>query len=268
MDPVTNTGTPHQLQSQSDSDDTRRFESIPPYTVEEFRSNLQKYFVTIQDSSDDEPKLYLGNEHDPVPISELDSLADLYEITGTGWNSPTGEVPQISPMVEEIVSLGEWYLDPEKVGGPNYFEVSENYRIHDSKNDFFGECVPRWVPIDNQIYRHFFFMTLGEFSGYQMEVGDLHLPGKKLKLHISYELGDPNEPELCPTNGQGSNWEMDTMLNSILKPFGYEEIGRGSGFGQRDLEFQFNPDEIRVPFIMTLKPFERIDLGDEEVDHG
>jgi hypothetical protein len=263
MTPVTNTGTPTQLQSQSDSDDSPPVESIPtPTTVEEFRSNLQKYFVTIQDSSDDEPKLYLGNEHDPVPISELDSLADLYEITGTGWNSPTGEVPQISPLVEEIVSVRDWYMTHH---GPNYtltyFEVSENYRIHDSQIDFLVKSDPKWVRIDHPIYRRFFFMTLGEFSGYQRNGFGSITRLKKLTLHISYELGDPNEPELCPTNGQGSNWEMDTMLNSILEPFGYEEIGRGSGFGQRDLEFQFNPDEIRVPF-------ERIDLGDGEVDHG
>ena len=185
MNEVSNRTDRPEIQSQSDSDETPQNSSKKtsdlrtdpqgtiqtPTTIEEFRSNLQKYFVTIQDSSDDEPRLYLGNGHNPVPISELDDLDDLYEITGTGWKSPTGEVPEISPMVEQIVSLGDWYMDPKNFfleeGCPNYFSVSENYRVYESQDDFLREGTPKWIRIDNQIYRHFFYMTLGKFSGYQ-----------------------------------------------------------------------------------------------------
>lgn len=138
-----------------------------PTTVEEFRSNLQKYFLTIQDSREDEHKLYLGGEVPPVPVSELNSLRDLLEIVQDFQNSSGGEVPEISPMVEQIVSFGDWYMDPKNIGGPTYFEVSENYRVYESQDEFLREGTPKWIQIDNQIYREFFYMTLGDFSGYQ-----------------------------------------------------------------------------------------------------
>ena len=62
---------------------------------------------------------------------------------------------------------------------------------------------------------------------------------EKLKLTINYQI----ESE----SGMGSNWEMDTILESVLKPFGWEEIGRGSGFGDRDLEYEYNPSLKEIP---------------------
>lgn len=67
---------------------------------------------------------------------------------------------------------------------------------------------------------------------------------KTLKLYINYQIDSES--------GMGSNWEMDTILSSVLEPFGWEEIGRGSGFGSRDLEYEFNPKKIQIPFQGSL----------------
>ena len=63
---------------------------------------------------------------------------------------------------------------------------------------------------------------------------------EKLKLRIYYDIESKS--------GMGGNWEMERILDSVLNPFGWESVGRGSGFGGRDIEYEFNPTLKRIPF--------------------
>ena len=59
---------------------------------------------------------------------------------------------------------------------------------------------------------------------------------KPQTLNINYEMVD------------GDMWEMNTVLCSVLKPFGWEEVGRGHvvGGNSRDLHYEYNPDIVTI----------------------
>lgn len=130
-----------------------------PQTVEEFRNNLKKYFVCIGENTD---KLYVGNcDTDGINVNELNSLSDLY-------NRRIGTItPTLSPKVNPKKDFKEYMYETNQfLSFDGYFEDENNYEIIEDKNTFIMDYEPKWIGLDNQIYREFFMLTLGEFSGY------------------------------------------------------------------------------------------------------
>ncbi len=128
-------------------------------TVEEFRKNLRKYFVCIKNE-----ELYV-RQKSGVKINELNCLSDLYEkvefMDGT---------PRISVKVNPLKDLKEFMRETnQRFSTIGYFLDEKNFEIIDNQDDFMLDYNPLWIGIDNQIYREFFILTLGEFSGYSVD---------------------------------------------------------------------------------------------------
>ena len=129
-----------------------------PQTVEEFRNNLRKYFVCIGDNDDE---LYVQNCDDySIHINELNSFDDLYQ-RSHNFN------PMILPKVNPKKDFKEFMTETIQMFSLNgYFMDENNYEIIEDKNSFLKDYDPRWVGLDNKIYREFYYLTLGSFSGY------------------------------------------------------------------------------------------------------
>jgi len=137
-----NSNQPHNIQT--------------PTTVEEFRNNLKKYFVCI---GEDESELY--TQTGSHKIDELNSLTDLYKDELGGGN------PKISVKVHPIKDFREFMSETHQVFSLNgYFLDEKNYKIIENKEEFLSNYNPMWIGLDNQLYREFFYLTLGDFSGY------------------------------------------------------------------------------------------------------
>lgn len=77
--------------------------------------------------------------------------------------------PTIIPKVVLIKDIQEFMIETNQISSSNgYFENDKNYQIIESKEEFLKNYTPNWIGIDNQIYREFFFLTLGKYSGYTM----------------------------------------------------------------------------------------------------
>jgi len=111
-----------------------------PKTIDEFRENLRKHYVTSFNGN------YLVEINNEIPIDEISSLGELYKLNR---NSGSSEVPTIIPMVDL-----------------SFTGKSNNYSIYKNKFEFMNSGKPVWVDIDNQVYRDFYVKTLGKFSGY------------------------------------------------------------------------------------------------------
>ena len=123
-----------------------------PTSVEEFRNNLKKYFVYFGD------KVYLQNGESPE-ISKINSLTDLYDYSkGT---------PMVTVKVNLLKDLKEFLVETNQLRSfYGYFEDENNFEIIDNQNDYIQNYNPVWIGIDNKLYREFFCLTLGKFSGY------------------------------------------------------------------------------------------------------
>ena len=143
---VNNSNQPHNIET--------------PLSLEGFRDNLKKYFVCIGDNDDE---LYVQNcDTDRVNVNELNSLTDLYQRCITKHFNP-----MISPKVNPKKDFNEFMYETNQIFSLNgYFDDENNYEIIEDKNTFLMDYEPKWVGLDNQIYREFFMKTLGEFSGY------------------------------------------------------------------------------------------------------
>ncbi len=128
-----------------------------PETIEEFRENLQKYFMT---TGGGKGLMIMGE--DDVSIDELESLSHLYrkEIMK----------PSISPQV---------IFDNKEVTYYNfneYWDKNESeIEVCDDSREFIQEMEkknlsPSWYGIDNQILRGFYMKVLGSYSGYCLSV--------------------------------------------------------------------------------------------------
>jgi hypothetical protein len=111
-----------------------------PKTIDEFRENLRKYYVTSFNGN------FLVEKKNEISIDEILSLGDLYKLSR---NSGFFGTPTIIPMVD-LSFTGE----------------SNDYSIYKNKSEFMNSGKSAWVGIDNQIYREFYVKTLGKFSGY------------------------------------------------------------------------------------------------------
>ena len=146
---------------QKTNENTFRFSEIKtPSTVNEFRTNLKKFYVCVGKNEDE---LYVQNcKTDRIKISELSSLNDLYKYVGSEKLTP-----QISPKVNPIKDFKMFMMETNQIFSMNgYFENENNFEIIKDKTDFLFNFNPKWVGLDNQLYREFYYLTLGDYSGY------------------------------------------------------------------------------------------------------
>jgi len=134
-----------------------------PTTVEGFRKNLKNYFVCIGENNEELYTQIVSHK-----ISELNSLTDLY-------NYPIEDgSPKISIKVNPIKDFKEYMLETNLFISMNgYFENEDNFEIIENQNDFLSNYNPLWIGINNKLYREFFYMTLGKFSGYSLVESEL-----------------------------------------------------------------------------------------------
>lgn len=136
---------------------------ITPSTVEEFRRNLKRYYVTIRD---DQLTDHLVTSGKNIPINDISSFRDIYKITRSGWWGD-GSSPQITPMITFIkdprVYMKETNQFPSNRG---FFQEESNFIIWNDLVEFVSRGEPMWYSLDNQWIREFYMMTLGEYSGY------------------------------------------------------------------------------------------------------
>jgi len=151
------------------------FDSIvTPTTVEQFRDNLKKYYFTLTNPKTNRTGLIVRSGQ-VVYIDEISSLDDVYKVTKSGWNG-SGKPFEFTPLCN-ISEEGMNYIQhsfpailegikdtmnhPERT---TIVEVSSNEKLMKDLNEINFQLI--WVKSDNQIWRTFFFKTLGEFSGY------------------------------------------------------------------------------------------------------
>lgn len=143
-DVVNNSNQPHGIKT--------------PTTLKEFRENLKKYYWSMGGEG-----LYVQQHHSPVKYDKIKSLSDLYEIVRKRGDS-TMVTPWICPKVNLKKDVMEFMKETDQVfSSQGYFQNEDHFEIVE---DQFKQKDPKWVGIDNQIYREFYMMTLGEFSGY------------------------------------------------------------------------------------------------------
>jgi len=130
-----------------------------PTTVEEFRENLKKYYWNMGGDG-----LYVQQLDKPIKYDQINSLSDLYDLLKNG--SRNGTTPWICPKVELKKDIKEFMEETNQyMSCYGLFQNEDHFEIVD---DQFEHKNPKWIGIDNQIWREFFYMTLGEFSGYVM----------------------------------------------------------------------------------------------------
>ena len=161
-----------------------------PTNVDEFRENLKKYYVTLprhtewgdggkmKTNLDEHPldKWYLYIQEKEIPLSEIESFGDVYDITKTGFLG-NGSSPSILPKIELKKDLREFMKETNQFfGSDGYFEDESNFSIIgetvEDQDDFLVNGNPMWFTLDNQWLREFYMMTLGEFSGYVYKVNE------------------------------------------------------------------------------------------------
>ncbi len=135
-----------------------------PTSVEEFRDNLQKYYVG--NGLKGTPHLTLP--HTFLPINEISSFDDIYTLTKSGFSDGgDGLSPSISPMITMKKDIREWMDETSQLFSfKGYFYVEENYTLWDNQYEYIDKGNPIWSRLDNQMMRDFYHITLGKFCGY------------------------------------------------------------------------------------------------------
>lgn len=130
-----------------------------PKNVVEFRKNLKKYFVLMGSE-----EIYVQNPksgNGGIKINTLNSLSDLYEkCIGT---------PLVSVKVHPKKDFKEYMNETNQIFSlKGYFKDEQNFEVIENQIDFMfnKKYSPKWIDLDNKIYREFFMLTLGDFSGY------------------------------------------------------------------------------------------------------
>ena len=135
-----------------------------PTSVEEFRENLQKYYVCNELKG--KPHLCIQSKY--IPIDEISSFNDIYTLTKSGFgDGGDGLSPSLSPMITMKKDIRDWMDETSQTFSfKGYFYVEENYTLWDNKNEFISNGKPKWFQLDNQMIRDFYHITLGKFCGY------------------------------------------------------------------------------------------------------
>jgi hypothetical protein len=131
-------------------------------TVEEFRENLKKYFVTTN------KRTYLmvkgDDESTHIKIDDLSSLSDLYK------HNLKSVSPSISVVINKL-STDDVLKHMHSRDFSDVLSDEKKYSIYEFETDddiqeFVNTKNPYWYGIDNQVLRAFYVKTLGKFSGY------------------------------------------------------------------------------------------------------
>jgi hypothetical protein len=152
--------------------DTERvkFEDIKtPTTVEEFRTNLKRYYLNY---GKDAIFVMDGDDSFGIPYSKISSFDDIYKLTKTGFDYCIGGSPSIIPLA----LYGENTLDEFMDRTGQYSSCDGFWSDPNSDIKVFNglkmshkkvmKLNLRWFTLDNKIYRGFYSKSLGEFSGY------------------------------------------------------------------------------------------------------
>jgi len=141
---------------------TIKYEEIKtPTTVEEFRTNLKKYFVCI---GTDREILMVRGDANEIRVDEIESFSDLYK----------QEVEKITPTISfdvDKITNDEIQQNMFERDFTSVLSDEKRFPIYEMENaddvqEYISTKDPRWVKMDNQILRCFFAKTLGNFSGY------------------------------------------------------------------------------------------------------
>jgi len=159
-----------------------------PTSVDEFRENLRKYYLTIPHPTKgvDYGKkrgITMGGRNDyPIDcyslnvketgglmIKDLSSFSDIYKNTETGFRGD-GTSPSICPLLTFNKDVGDYMGEKKQWTSDGYFEDESNYKIWtNDENNFLSDGDCKWFTLDNQWLRDYYMMTLGEYSGYDYE---------------------------------------------------------------------------------------------------
>ena len=151
-----------------------------PETIEEFRTNLKKYYYCIKNdreqlyvqtdnhfkSEENDKHEYKSDTHE-IDINTIEDLSELYHKLESGIVRviPTINFDVKSVSTEEILGKNN-----DDRTFRNVFRDQSRFVIYEMENKDdvfeFGNKNPYWYGIDNKILRSFYAKTLGEFSGY------------------------------------------------------------------------------------------------------
>ena len=131
-----------------------------PQNVEEFRTNLKKYYMCLGDNNDE---LYVRNcDTDGINVNDINSLSDLYQRCSINFLTPS-----LIPKVNQLKEFLKFMKETNQIFSTNgYFLDENNYEVIEDNQKFILNYNPVWIGLDNKIYREFFYLTLGDFSGY------------------------------------------------------------------------------------------------------
>jgi|TARA_B110000858_G_C17637418_1_gene396402 hypothetical protein len=131
-----------------------------PTTIEEFRENLKKYYWNMGGKG-----LYVRENDLPIKYDNLNSLSDLYDVIDNSW---IFNPPSICPKMELVKDVTEYMNETNQdMSCYGLFDNEEHFELVENQLE---QKNPQWVKIDNQIYREFFYLTLGKFSGYEKTI--------------------------------------------------------------------------------------------------
>ena len=136
-----------------------------PSTVEEFRNNLKRFYARMGHDS-----LYVNPKNAPaygIPYYEIESFSDIYKITNSGFGGD-GSSPEIIPLLATTKTLS---LDISADVFNKDIEDELFDATTENSNNIISEIMDipnlQWVKLDNQVFRHIFMDTLGNFTGYE-----------------------------------------------------------------------------------------------------
>ena len=148
--------TSSQIKTNKQTTSNKSFKQVTwdsvktPNTVEQFKENLKKYFMTV---TCPKGNTSLVTQQEWVDLRKFTNMDDIYKLTKTGWCG-SGESFKITPLFESLYDGGRIF---ESITSDNSKLIKEL-----EKESF----TFMWVRMDNQIYRELFVKILGEFSGY------------------------------------------------------------------------------------------------------
>ena len=146
---------------------TIKYEDIKtPSTLEEFRNNLKKYFVCY--GLNRELLMVRGQKHN-IKVDEITSFSDLYK-WGVQMITPTISFDVNKITTDETITNMFQRDFSSVLNDEKRFPIYE-MNSSDDVMKYIKTKDPKFVKMDNQILRCFFQKTLGDFSGYNSNLG-------------------------------------------------------------------------------------------------
>ena len=180
-----------------------------PTTVEEFRENLVKYYVTLDFSLTEvegrgDPRLVVMR-HSEIPIKDISSLSDIYKITETGFFRRTTE--EQKKEIEKIRSSYGGSYSIEEV-------MEERQRIEEVA----GQDSPSITPMVD--------FDMNDMTTFMGQTGQ-YLSCEHFFESGKYSTIYTDQSEFL-TNSENVKWY--TLDNQILREFYMKTLGSFSGY--------------------------------------